>query len=43
MKRAAVIFSLLAAAVLALILFTVHLGTRVLLRLLSRDEGAETV
>ena len=31
----------LAAAVLALILFTVHLGTRVLLRLLSR-EGAET-
>ena len=32
----------LAAAVLALILFTVHLGTRVLLRLLSRDEGAET-
>jgi hypothetical protein len=31
----------LAAAVLAAILFTVHLGARVLLRLLSQAEGAE--
>jgi hypothetical protein len=31
----------LAAAVLALILFTVHLGTRVLLRMLSQPEDRE--
>jgi hypothetical protein len=31
----------LAAAVLALVLFTVHLGTRVLLRLLSQTDQAE--
>jgi hypothetical protein len=31
----------LAAAVLALILFTVHLGTRVLLRLRSRSDETE--
>jgi hypothetical protein len=32
----------LAAAVLALILFTVHLGTRVLLRLLSQADRTES-